>query len=376
MEKSEKLTKKQKDQKESWEEIQKTHEIYFDDEVSIVKQLVSIADTIQSKICNQADKYKIDILQEINDSFDSIDLEKNVWLDIVRLQRLKIHQNVTPKILNTLRKQFNKSVYNISITSAHIKHITDDVQDTKIITLPIVNDELDINLDIFKTDNHSEEFIRLLTEAADIQHEILHVLYPELGKLSDAFCHITGLTHKEFKHLVDVTHYRFGGYPSENSPPRHWAVFKNYRYINLLMKRFRFDHAEMWNKRFGITSQFEDYQHFTWNIFSIRAESWINIKLLKPSVKSFKENSENYKTLNIEYWHILAFIDNYVFVINEEDSTIESVISIDIFNESISYQDFTTNFEMFNIENSVLISSNLSDSDKDLCKTCFLSKLN
>lgn len=368
---SKKLSKKEQLHQEDW--LISANEFNLcdaDDEIINVRKLVDLADGIQTKICNLADHYKIDIFENMKNACPNIEMSKNQWIDVVSLRRMKVYNTISEKTIKKMKSGFNKVAYSIALKSASLSHFSNEMPEDSI-QLPVTNEDLDVSIEIFENEKQSDEFIQLVNQAADIQHEIKTVLYPQLHQLSNAFSWITKLSGGDFKTLVDVTHYRYGGYPTENAPPRHWGVFKRYRYINILMNRFEFDHASMWNQRFGISSEFTQDKHFSWNIFTKDAEKWVGINVWKPSIDAFKENTEIFKNYGIESWHIIAEYDNYCFIIDETTSTIEKSFHFNELEYDIP-QGFTKTIKFENFYGELLV---FSENCSDLCKTLAEDKL-
>jgi len=76
-----------------------------------------------------------------------------------------------------------------------------------------------------------EFFNTKLEEATEIRTHIqddLRTRYTEFKNLFESF---TGEKSKVLKHLVDMYHYRNGGYPNENSAPKHVELIERFAWM-------------------------------------------------------------------------------------------------------------------------------------------------
>lgn len=67
-----------------------------------------------------------------------------------------------------------------------------------------------------------------LEKAVEIRTIIQDVYRKKYERLKQYVKETLGLEKKHFKHLVDMYHYRFGGYPNETSPPKHAELIQNF----------------------------------------------------------------------------------------------------------------------------------------------------
>jgi len=372
---SKKLTKKQQQFKEQWEIVQETYSITETERVPIVKELVRLGDELQGQICDSSDSYKIDIHKEVSEKFTNLSLKTKTWVDLVTLRRKKKHGLINPKLLTKIRKGLNKSAYIIALKKVHVQHYDEDMPQSKEpMRLPVVNDDADIDIQAFEFSQDAQDFIELVETAADIQHKIVQELHPRMSDLRGAFAYITGKSTSDFKILVDSVHYRYGGYPSEKSPPRHWAPFKRYRQLNELFDEYEFDHAKMWNKRFGLTVQVAVHKHFTWSTHTKAAILWQNINLFKVTIERYKPVASEFRQLGIETWHVLAFIDEHCCIIDEGTGIIDNVIDNKILARLVTIHEMTTSLPDFNVDNTLQLGELLLDDQKDVA-TALIEKL-
>lgn len=76
-----------------------------------------------------------------------------------------------------------------------------------------------------------EVFNEKLETATEIRTHIqddLRAKYSELKIMFEAF---TGQKGKLLKHVTDMYHYRYGGYPNENSAPKHFELIERFAWM-------------------------------------------------------------------------------------------------------------------------------------------------
>ena len=331
---SKKSQKDQEAQEMAWLEVknQLDESLFVDEQEHLVVQaLVKLADDVQTEICNKADKWKINLFESITLSFPSLKVGKAAYFDLVHMSRMKRHNELSLRYVTKLKQVLNKSAYFVKLKSSKLSSLTTDVIGDAV-KLPVLDENASISILGFDDVAQDKEFLDIINEAADISHEISTVLYPKLHQIYQAFCYYTkDGTVNDIKHLVDIVHYRYGGFPSESSPPRHWSTFKKFRYLNLLCERYDYDFAKTWNHRFGLNVTIDAHKNHAWKQFSELADKWQNLKMFKipedklDAVKDiFNEQAIDLSSINetvqiIE--HVLAngltiyiVIDNYQIV--------------------------------------------------------------
>lgn len=97
-----------------------------------------------------------------------------------------------------------------------------------------------------ETEFSPSSFKQKFEEAVSIRAEIQDVHRVKYNNIKKEFEENTGLAGKELKFLVDMYHYRSGGYPNENSLPKHQEVLNNFanlvKYFNLIGLDHEYQH--------------------------------------------------------------------------------------------------------------------------------------
>lgn len=322
-----KKLKQLEEQELAWLEISKSIDseiLERNVESEIVHELVNLADKVQTEICQKADKWKIELFAKIVDNFGSLKVGKAAYFDLVHMSRMKRHSELSLSYVSKLKKVLNKSAYFVKLKSSKLSSLTQDSL-AETVKLPVLNEDAAISILGFDDVAQNEEFVSIINEAADLSHEISKELYPKLYLIYAAFCHYTkDGTVNDIKHLVDIVHYRYGGFPSETSPPRHWSTFKKFRYLNILSTRYNYDFAETWNHRFGLIVQIAEHKNHAWKQFSELADKWQNLKMFKIAENKLEAVKDNFTSKIVDFCNIdessiiiehIAETGDYVYIV-------------------------------------------------------------
>lgn len=220
-----------------------------------VRAIILAADKVQDAICMNADAIKVDAYRIIKGGYQEIGMSPKCWLDTVSMRRLQFNQNLSQEFIEKVKKLRDGAVSDIALRDSILDGMSRGTE-AKNIELPTVESPKDIQYD--KALAVDDNFIKLLDASAHCREYIDNVLYPKLNQYSQAFEYLTKETHKEFKTILDMWHYRNGGWPSENTPPRIWRVAAGFRFMHDLLDRYGFDMLNDWIARFGIEAKFNN----------------------------------------------------------------------------------------------------------------------
>lgn len=216
-----------------------------------VHAMIEHADALQDDICKKADFIKIDAYQIVKEQYEELGIPKSVWLELVHVRRLQRHTTLTDDFIAKIAASFDGAK---NVTALRMSMI-DAIEHNNIsnVSIPTVSSAKTFTYDDGKP--LPSDFIELLDECADVRHEIDSRLWTQMRLLGEAFCHLTGEPYKVFKNLLDLWHYRNGGWPKETTPPRIWSAIA--RFINAydMLDKYGFDMAKNWCKRFGLETK-------------------------------------------------------------------------------------------------------------------------
>lgn len=109
-----------------------------------------------------------------------------------------------------------------------------------------------------------EIFDTKLEQATEIRTHIqddLRVAYAELKYIFESF---TGQPGKVLKHVTDMYHYKSGGYPNENSAPKHQELIERFAWMVHWFDLIGFSHLYKEElEKYGITLEIEPVECIT-----------------------------------------------------------------------------------------------------------------
>ena len=192
-----------------------------------VREMIMIAERIQSQICNHADDIKITNFHKVVTQVDP-NLDASTWKDCVNLNARKdsIKQKTREKYIERTRNQIKAEMYKSMQLGKGM-----DVHSE--IFIPTDN----ISCSASETKNSIYE--DLLNESTKTRTYINNVLYAEYNMLAEAAeCISEGdVTKDRFKTLVDYEHY-LGGYPSEHTPAKIDSTILKFLELYYLTKKY------------------------------------------------------------------------------------------------------------------------------------------
>jgi hypothetical protein len=192
-----------------------------------VREMIMIAERIQSQICNHADDIKITNFRKVVTQVDP-NLDASTWKDCVNLNARKdsIKQKTREKYIEKTRNQIKAEMYK-SMQLGKGMDIHSEI------FIPTDN----ISCSAAETKNSIYE--ELLNESTKTRTYINNVLYTEYNMLSEAAEYISegDVTKDRFKTLVDYEHY-LGGYPSEHTPAKIDSTILKFLELYYLTKKY------------------------------------------------------------------------------------------------------------------------------------------
>ena len=260
--------------------------------------IIEKADRLQTKICQKADSIKIDAYQHIKEDYPELGIPKSVWLELVNLRRLQRHTTLSDDFIAKVALSFEgaKNVTALRTT------LLDAIKTNTIDKVEVPTCETEKELQYEATEQLSQDFIDTLDNCADTRHHIDSKLWPELRLLGDAFCHLTKEPYGTFKHLLDLWHYRHGGWPKATTPPRIWSTIFRFMHEYDMLEQYGFDMASSWCKRMGLETK---RTLASPTMFNFTAEAAAFGKYFMAKLK--QDHESNYPQYKFEpYLHIIA----------------------------------------------------------------------
>lgn len=270
-----------------------------------VWKMVLDADEVLTNICTLADLIKIDYLAEAQ---ELVNITKGTWTEFVRLATESANGTVTDKKLEKLNESF---IHNTFTTSQRMKFIETYIANQGGAVLELPDADQDIPLPELEEFTSNEEFELLLHKAVNTRNEINQLLWPTFYQISEAFEYITNYKHDKnnFKEIVDMYHYRYGGYPSESTPPKLWSIINRFTHITKLLQEFEIPLIEKELKRFGITVSFTDINQNIHKSFGEHIEYFLDADIY--NISNDIKVSEMYPELSLDAY-ILSYQDKQI----------------------------------------------------------------
>jgi hypothetical protein len=213
-----------------------------------VHAIILEANDLQTDICLKADSIKITAYEQVNSTWPELGISNPIWLELVNLRRLQRHTELSDEFIAKVAATFdgakNATALRMSMLDAIKTNTLDHLQ------VPTCDSEKD--LEFTPSTELAPEFIELLNECAATRHEMDSKLWVRMRLLGDAFTYVTKEPYKVFKHLLDLYHYRNGGWPKASTPPRVWSAIFRFVQTYDLLQQYGFDMAKHWCKRMGI----------------------------------------------------------------------------------------------------------------------------
>lgn len=201
-----------------------------------VHKLVIEAEKIQTEICENSDKIKIDMAEEALAKFN---VEKANFIDFVAFTAKIIQgKNIdNDKVMNKMYKSVSKLAKTINTKKSFYEGYL-DTGDTD--TLP-EDANIDDTLEISTKTN--KELSELLEKAAHIRIFIDQSLKPRYNTLACGAEYISDfvLKRQNFKDMVDWEHYKGGGYPNDTSLPKLLSIVESFSYAHTLLTTYGFE---------------------------------------------------------------------------------------------------------------------------------------
>lgn len=244
-----------------------------------VRKIVFAANDILTEICQNADRIKIDMVDELNDEHKIL-ITKGSFQEFVKLGHQVAYGKISDELHDNLLEQQMKSSYLMTLRKSFIDNY---VLSNKDVEIP---EKESVELPNAEEHSANDAFNDILKQGIEIRHYINSVLWPAFRQLSNAAEFVSGfeLTAIDFKNLVDWEHYKEGGYPNEDSKPKLWSIFNKFDYAFRLMQKYEFPQNELLLKKFGLSVNAYT-PHATRNAFSSTADRFIDYDIYMPKTK-------------------------------------------------------------------------------------------
>lgn len=223
------------------------------DSIEKAHALMEAADAVLTQICSGSDSIKIDAWEEIKECLEeNVTITKPFFFELVNIRRKKLfgELNVDDSLMQKMETELGlanskiatrRHMYNdLAVSDDNFKRLLS--KDSTIIVTE--SDAEYVNLD--------KRIITIIDECATTRQNLNAVLWPKLKLICLAYQHACNGDPTDFWDMLQFYHYRSGGYPNENTPPKLWSVIDKYRRAVDLNAMFGYDLLEKWNKRFGL----------------------------------------------------------------------------------------------------------------------------
>jgi hypothetical protein len=286
-----------------------------------VQAIIIQANSIMSSICECADEIKITNFNEVTENYPDLGMPVNLWLELVHLRNLQLHTSLPDEVISKISMQI---LGGNNITALRESLITSLAKSNEL-TAPSTSDEKHIQ---YEADQIlDEEFRQLLDDSAKLRHKLDSELWPKLRTYGDAFSYVTGKPWGSFKLLLDIWHYRQGGWPNDKTPPRFWSIVKRFKDAYSELDQYGFDMAKNWCSRFGLDIQTKQVSPTLMN-FSDAGEAFGKYFMFKVR----DEHMKAYESYGVQPWtHCLAS-QGRVFIYNWDSREIVAIAMVGDFN--------------------------------------------
>lgn len=194
--------------------------------------LVDACDALMTEICQISDDIKINDLAKVQ---ELTPIDKKTYLDFVNICSLKNNDKLKDKAITKFEEDFNNRLFITNIRHTFLESYMKG-EEMKI------TDEDNEEYKPFK-DYKSDEFENIMqdsTKKREYLNLVLWKRYKNYAKAAEYITHLE-LPYKDFKNLVDWQHYKEGGYPTEKSPSKIWAIFDKFNYTHRVLTKWGYD---------------------------------------------------------------------------------------------------------------------------------------
>lgn len=324
-----KLAKKLAEMKASEEAYEKVkvllHLERMQDVAEQVRALVFAANDVLTEICENADKIKINMYE---DAADIIDIDKSSWKEFAKLAYKVAQGNIKDDLFEKTEDATHEKMYILGLRKSFINTYVKNGSEAVFIKKDEVPYEIP-NTETFS----NEDFESLLLDAVNVRHYINTVLWPTFKNFAMAAFYITKgkLTNKDFKNLVDWEHYKNGGYPTEKSKPKLWAIFDKFDYAYRLMNEYKFNQLDALKRQFGLIIDLKE-PSATRNSFSESGRILSKYEIVKPICEDSR-----IKMKMLEDEHAIFLNSTYFAIYDVTTRVIRRIINYDKYLEEIEY---------------------------------------
>lgn len=249
---------------------------------SQVHELIMRANDVLTQICEHADMIKIDLYEDVADSLPKEDdgekslISAGAWKNFVSTAAQVQKSGILDKVCAKYERQEKSNAFNDALRDNFLRTYLNGGA----MEIPEPS-----SIDVVKKDKietfTSPDFDINLSKAVTIRHKLNDELWPEFRKHAEAAEHLTQIPYADFKDLVDWEHYKRGGYPTETSKPRFWAMFEKVDRAVRLLRQYEFSQGHSIPKQFGWDINISE-RHPSCSVHSEVADAWRNYTIIKP----------------------------------------------------------------------------------------------
>lgn len=309
-----------------------------------VQALVISGDKVMGDICEHADIIKIHMFETISEQFPELGIPNGVWLELVNLRRLKMFGNLPESVMDKIANSYLGAKNVTAFRESAISSIASDAT----MTVPTV--DVPKKLDYSADTELNEEFKEILDNCATIRHKLDNELWPKLRTYGDAFTYVTEEPWAGYKFLLDMYHYRNGGWPSDKTPPRVWSIINRFAGAYRSMSKYGFGMMENWCQRFGLDIKLSMVSPTIFN-FGEEAAKFGKYTMLK--IKDVA--TDKYTKYGIQPWHHLIIHNGLVFGYIWDSREIEVVQPSNILDISDCHTDYVDSCAPLRTNNPTII---------------------
>lgn len=240
-----------------------------------VRACVFAANDVLTEICQNADKIKIDMFDEVS---TIIDIDKPRWKEFANLAYKVANGSIQDDIFEKNNEKIHESLYILNLRKSFYDTYVAGTGEAVLVHKDAVEDLSKMD-DTFT----SSDFENLLTDAVNVRHYLNTILWPTFKNFGLAALHVTHgeLDYKKFKMLVDWEHYKNGGYPSPKSKPKLWSIYDKFDVAYRLMDKYGFSQITDLNRQFGLDVSLKE-PSATRNTFSESSKILSKYEIVRP----------------------------------------------------------------------------------------------
>lgn len=220
-------------------------------------KILTSADKVMDDICIKSDSIKIDAYKEFEELMaDTVLTTKPFFFELVDIRRKAMYGELDTDKLQSKNAELDEGT---EWTAKHNEmrkqligaFVNNNGEFSKVLTSAVEADStVEITEDSFI--DWPEDVIVLVDDCAKIRQFINTVLWPKIQMHADAFSVYCEAEAWEFSFILQMWHYRNGGYPSKGSKPKMWEIIDKFQYALRQCRKYGLDFADGYLDRFGL----------------------------------------------------------------------------------------------------------------------------